>query len=91
MSRVPQGSVLVFLLNLIYVNDLDSNITINVLKFADDTNIFRKVNNAGDRQHLQNDLDILVKWSEKWQMLFYVGKCNAYIEDAGTWIKTTKW
>ena len=36
--------------------------------------MFRRVNNDGDKQHLQNDLDILVKWSEKWQMLFNSGK-----------------
>ena len=63
MSGVPQGSVL----GVIY-----DNITSNVLKFADDT----KVNTDGDRQHLQNDLDRLVKWSEKWQMLLNFGKCK---------------
>ena len=26
--------------------------------------MFRKVNNDGNKQHLQNDLDKLVKWSE---------------------------
>ena len=40
------------------------------------TQVFRKVNTDGDKQHLQNDLDILVKWSEKWQMLFNFGKCK---------------
>ena len=55
---------------------MDDNITRNVLKFADDTNVFRKVNTDGDKQHLQNDLDILVNWSEKWQMLFNLGKCK---------------
>ena len=30
----------------------------------------------GDKQHLQNDLDRLVKWSEKWQMLLNFGKCK---------------
>ena len=59
---VPQGSVLRPLLFLIYINDLDDNITSNVLKFADDTKVFRKVNTDGDKQHLQNDLDRLVKW-----------------------------
>ena len=38
--------------------------------------MFRKVNTDGDEQHLQNDLDKLVKWSEKWQMLFNFGKCK---------------
>ena len=47
----------------------------NVLKFADDTKVFRRVNNDGDK-HLQNDLDRLVKLCEKWQMLFNFGKCK---------------
>ena len=76
MSGVPQGSVLGPILFLIYINDLDNNITSNVLKFADDTKLVRKVNTDGDKQHLQNDLDRLVKWSEKWQMLFNFGKCK---------------
>ena len=47
-----------------------------VLKFADDTKVFRKVTNDTDKQSLQDDLDKLVKWSEKWQMLFNFGKCK---------------
>ena len=69
LSGVPQGSVLGPILFLIYINDLEDSITSNVLKFADDTKLFRKVNTDGDKQHLQNDLDRLVKWSEKWQIL----------------------
>ena len=38
--------------------------------------MFRKVNTDGAKQHLQNDLDRLVKWSEKWQMLFNFWKCK---------------
>ena len=64
LSGVAQGSVLGPLLFLIYINDVDDNITSNVLKFADDTTMFRKVNTDGDKQHLQNDLVKLVKWSE---------------------------
>ena len=75
LSGVPQGSVLGPLLFLIYISDLDENITSNVLKFADDTKVFRRVNNDGDKKRLQNYLDKLIKWSEKWQMLFNFGKC----------------
>ena len=38
--------------------------------------MFRRVSIDGDRQHLQNDLDRLVKWCEKLQMLFNLGKCK---------------
>ena len=37
---------------------------------TDDINVFREVKHFGDKQHLQNGLDNLVKWSDKWQMLF---------------------
>ena len=35
-----------------------------------------QVNTDGDKQHLQKDLDKLVKSSEKWQMLLNFGKCK---------------
>ena len=55
---------------------MDDNITNNVLKFADDTKVFRTINTDGDKQHLQNYLNKLVTWSEKWQMLLNFGKCK---------------
>ena len=30
----------------------------------------------GDKKKLQDDIDKLVKWSDKWQMLFNFGKCK---------------
>ena len=46
------------------------------MKFADDTKLFRKTKEIGDKQNLQDDIDKLVKLSEKWQMLFKFGKCK---------------
>ena len=86
MSGVPQGSVLGLLLFLICIKELDDNVTSNVLKIADDTKVFRKVNTDGDKQHLLNDVDKLVKRSEKWKMLLNFGKVNAYIQDTRAWI-----
>ena len=51
----------------------DGNITSNVVKIADDKKVFRKVKVIGDKQHLQNNVDKLVKWSVM-QMLFNFGK-----------------
>ena len=76
LSGVPQGSVLGPILFLIYINDLEDDISSKVLKFADDTKVFRKVTNDTDKQSSQDDLEKLVKWSEKWQMLFNFGKCK---------------
>ena len=47
-----------------------------MLTFADDTQALRKFTNVTYKQSLQDDLDTLVKWSEKWQMLFNFGKCK---------------
>ena len=73
---MPQGSVLGPILFLVYINDLEEGVTGKILKFADDTRLFRKVKEIGDKQNLQEDIDKLVKWPEKWQMLFNFGKCK---------------
>ena len=64
------------ILFLIYIDDLEDDISNKVLRYADDTKVFRNVTNDTDKQRLQDDLDKLVKWSEKWQMLFNFGKCK---------------
>ena len=60
---------------LIFINDLDEGINSNILKFVDDTKIF-KVRNSTDCNQLQADLDKLVLWAQKWQMEFNVDKCK---------------
>ena len=77
LSGVSQGSILGHILFFcIYRTDLEDDISSKVLRFADDTKVFRKVTNDTDKQSLQGDLDKLVKWSEQWQILLNFGKCK---------------
>ena len=66
------------LLLLIYINELEDDISSKVLKFADDTKVFRKVTNDTDKQSLQDDLDKLVKWSENGKCYSILGSVNVY-------------
>ena len=76
LSGIPQGSVLGPVLFLVFIDDLEEGLRSEVLKFADDTKIFREVVSEVDRDVLQRDLDRLVQWSEVWQMRFNVDKCK---------------
>ena len=76
LSGIPQGSVLGPVLFLVFIDDLEVGLMSEVLKFADDTKVFGRVDSESDREGLQRDLDRLVQWSEKWQMKFNVEKCK---------------
>jgi len=54
------------------INHLDFGIMNSILKFADDTKVYGEVVNQKSREALQNDLDLLVKWLNEWQMKFNV-------------------
>ena len=77
-SGVPQGSVLAPIMFIVYVNDLGENLSkysyINM--FADDAKIQRRVKNAGSCKALQEDINKIKIWSEKWKMDFNVDKCH---------------
>jgi hypothetical protein len=75
-SGVPQGSVLGPVLFIIYINDLESNLTAKLAKFADDSKLCKVVNNEKDAESLKKDLEKLEKWSSDWQMQFNTEKCS---------------
>ena len=76
ISGIPQGSVLGPLLFVIYINDLPDSIKSNILLFADDTKIFRQVSCRDDATVLQDDIDALNSWTEKWLLKFNTDKCH---------------
>ena len=80
---MPQGSVLGSILLLVYIDDLEEWVTGNILKFANDNKLFRKTKEIGDKQKLQYDIDKLVRWSEKWQMLSNVGRSKCLLTGLG--------
>ena len=75
-SGVPQGSILGPVLFSIFINDLDSNLINEVLKFADDTKVWGRVDSVEDVSKMQEDLNRLGLWSEKNLMPFNVSKCR---------------
>ena len=77
LSGVPQGSVLGPILCLVYIDDLEEGVTGNILKFADDTKLFRKTKEIGDKQKIQDYIDTLVRWSENGRCYSMLGnvKC----------------
>ena len=67
----PQGTVLGRLLFLAYINDIPGTVTSSEIKlFADDSFLFRTINNQHDSDLLQRDLTTLEDWENKWQMSF---------------------
>ena len=78
-------------LNYLTFTDAIYAIASKVLKFAADTKVFRKIKSDADRQHLQDDLNKLTDWSEKWQMLFNFGKCKCLHKDMGMKMHNIQW
>ena len=57
LSGLPQGSVLGHILFLVYIDELEEGVTCKILTFADDTKLFRKTKEIGDKCFLQDYID----------------------------------
>ena len=78
LSGVPQGSVLGPVLFLLFINDLDMEATEKqiIKKFADDTKIAQFIESPGDAAELQDTLNRLCAWADRWGMQFNTAKCH---------------
>lgn len=78
-SGIPQGSVLGPILFVIFINDMPNVVDCMIQLFADDAKLFTNVNIRDEMsgKSLQNDINSLSAWSEKWQLPFNISKCKA--------------
>ena len=74
-SGVPQGSVLGPGSFLYYINDLPARLRSRVCLFADDTIAYLVIILPKDTESLQEDLEELAIWENKWHMEFHANKC----------------
>ena len=72
-ARVPQDSILVFTLFLLYINDLPDDVICDIAVYADDTTLYSKCDQASDlwqelelASEIESDLQNTGDWGRKW-------------------------
>ena len=77
-SGVPQGSIIGPLLFVLFINDMQDYVSegTHIALYADDTKIWRRINNWSDHEIIQNDIDALFNWAETNKMKFHPQKCK---------------
>ena len=72
-----QGTVLVPILFIFYMNDVTDNIQHSTIRhFADDIILYKEIMSAVDVQKLQEDLKSLELWENTWLLKFSIPKCS---------------
>ena len=78
LSGVPQGSIFGPTLFVLFLNDITSGLDkeTKILMYADDTKIWRQINEYDDHLQLQKDVNYLLDWSVRNKMKFHPSKCK---------------
>ena len=63
------------MLFLLYINDMNNAITSQIKLFTDDSVLHRNIHSQNDQVILQNDLDTISSWADKWLMELNINKC----------------
>ena len=72
-ARVFNWALDIFLL---FVNNLSSATESDVMLFADDTKLWRLIRDDTDILALQNDINRIIQWCDKWSLKLNVKKCK---------------
>ena len=81
---VPQGTVLGPLVFLLYINDIADDLHSEIRLFADDCILYNIVKSTADCGKLQQDIDQLYRWGNKWQMTFkFIAQKKCYVMNMG--------
>jgi len=76
------GTVLGPLLFLLYINDLQEAVSYSELNiFADDVALYRQIKSSNDCDLLQEDLQNVYFWSDRWQLCLSVRLSRSQIND----------
>ena len=57
-------------------DDITTNISSNIRLFADDCVPYRVIHSEQDHHLLQQDLNLIIQWTELWQMCLNTDKCT---------------
>ena len=72
------------LLFIIYINNLPEQVRSDIFLFTDDIKIFQQIKGHDDHDILQEDINTMLSWAEKWQLEFHPDKCVSMAINRGT-------